>query len=151
MKNEIVMVNKKCSACGQVKSINDFWKRVRAKDGYNSSCIHCVRTQNSNSYKNHWLKNRKRIDANNYLITEQLREKCNLIKHNMGCYFCKENNPVCLDFHHKNKNSKTLGISSMIGRHRVWATIENEISKCIVVCANCHRKIHAGELNYSLE
>ena len=140
------MKEKQCSNCNQTKSIDHFWKRSRAKDGYNSSCVDCVRIQNQTSYKNHWTKNRIRIDANNYKITEQLREKCSIIKHDVGCSFCKENDPVCLDFHHKDKKTKILGVSSMICRHRPWNVIEQEISKCIVICSNCHRKIHGGTL-----
>lgn len=146
--NIIVNINmkKECASCKQAKCLTEFWKRERAKDGYNSSCINCVRIQNQSSYKNHWAKNRKRIDSNNFIITEKLREQCNQIKHSIGCLFCKESDPVCLDFHHKDKTTKVLGVSNMIGRHRPWSVIENEISKCVVICANCHRKIHAGNI-----
>lgn len=146
MVNQKEFMNKICSHCKQSKDITQFWKRKRAKDGYNSSCIDCVRSQNQKSYKNHWKKNRIRIDANNYLIGERLREQCNQIKHNVGCHFCQEHDPVCLDFHHRDPSTKILNISEMVARHRRWKTIQTEIEKCLVICANCHRKIHAGIL-----
>jgi hypothetical protein len=146
-----IIVNKQCACCKKTKSISEFWKRARAKDGYTSSCIECVRTQNQQSYKTHWTKNRKRLDGNHYRVTEQLREKCNQIKHQRGCHFCQEIDPICLDFHHKDKDKKLCMISKMITTHKPWSNIELEINKCLVVCANCHRKLHAGVLGLPSE
>lgn len=61
------------------------------------------------------------------------------------CVICGESEPVCLDFHHINPDEKKF----TIGKHRNKSK-ENlllEISKCICLCANCHRKLHAGLIN----
>lgn len=65
------------------------------------------------------------------------------------CVICGESRVACLDFHHVNRNSKEENISYM--KHRGWgkAKIIQEISKCIVICSNCHRVIHANDDNYS--
>jgi len=137
-------MQKICSCCKQPKDLGEFWKRTRAKDGYCDSCKDCVRQQNSQSYKNHWTKNRTRIDSNHRRHLTETREKVNQIKHNSGCKFCPETEPICLDFHHLNKDEKDSNISKMITTHATWQQILDEIAKCIVTCANCHRKIHAG-------
>lgn len=49
-----------------------------------------------------------------------------------------------LDFHHKNKNEKSFLISGK-GSCIAWVKIKNELDKCMLVCANCHREIHAEE------
>lgn len=61
------------------------------------------------------------------------------------CLICGENEPVCLDFHHKDPNEKDF----TIGKHRNKSkeNLLKEIEKCVCVCANCHRKIHAGIIN----
>lgn len=46
-----------------------------------------------------------------------------------------------LDFHHKDE--KTFGISRR-GLTRSLTRLREEIKKCILVCANCHREIHGG-------
>jgi len=47
----------------------------------------------------------------------------------------------CYDFHH-NKGVKKEDIGKMIGRKRSLDNeLKNELQKCIVVCANCHRMI----------
>ena len=47
-----------------------------------------------------------------------------------------------LEFHHKNPNEKDFSVSSK-GYARSWARVKQEIDKCLLVCANCHREIHA--------
>ena len=57
------------------------------------------------------------------------------------CGYCK-----CigaLDFHHIGEGSKSFDLSSR-GLTRSWSRIKEEIDKCVLVCANCHREIHAG-------
>ena len=46
-----------------------------------------------------------------------------------------------LEFHHKDTTLKDFGISAK-GYTRAWKNIKNELDKCIMVCANCHRELH---------
>lgn len=48
-----------------------------------------------------------------------------------------------LEFHHLDPNEKDFGIASK-GVTRSWEKVKEELDKCIMVCANCHREIHAG-------
>lgn len=48
-----------------------------------------------------------------------------------------------LDFHHIDPTTKSFGISAG-GFSRSWTSIETELKKCILVCANCHREIELG-------
>ena len=47
------------------------------------------------------------------------------------------------DLHHVNGAEKGFGLSAR-GLTRSWEKIKQEANKCILVCANCHREIHAG-------
>jgi len=49
-----------------------------------------------------------------------------------------------LDFHHKDRTQKDFGISKS-GITRSWDKIKIELDKCMLVCSNCHREIHAEE------
>jgi len=62
------------------------------------------------------------------------------LKSKLKCSNCSENNPYCLDFHHVNPELKEFTISQKITRKNKQQILE-EIRKCIVLCANCHRKI----------
>lgn len=48
-----------------------------------------------------------------------------------------------LEFHHVDPEGKDFGISSK-GYTHSWDKVKEEIQKCVLVCANCHREIHAG-------
>lgn len=65
-----------------------------------------------------------------------------LYKEAAGCAACPERDPVCLDFHHMD-DDKEIDIAN--AAHRGWgfSRILAEIDKCVVLCANCHRKEHA--------
>lgn len=72
-----------------------------------------------------------------------LREK--LVEYKGGsCVLCGYNKRInALDLHHLDASQKDFGISSG-GLTRSWEKIKTEADKCILVCANCHREIHAG-------
>ncbi len=64
-------------------------------------------------------------------------------KQKSGCRLCGENSsPDALDFHHIDPNTKLLSLSSMVRSSGILAML-NEIEKCVVICSNCHRKMHA--------
>jgi len=47
------------------------------------------------------------------------------------------------EFHHWDAREKKFGISRD-GLSRPWEAIAAELLKCVMLCANCHREIHAG-------
>jgi len=46
--------------------------------------------------------------------------------------------PAALDFDHV-RGEKTMAVSLMAERYASWAKVLEEIEKCVVRCANCHR------------
>ena len=50
-----------------------------------------------------------------------------------------------LGFHHLDPTQKDFGISHK-GYTRSWEKVKEEVEKCILLCANCHREAHAGKL-----
>jgi len=58
------------------------------------------------------------------------------------CEMCGEDHPGVLDWHHKDPSTKRANIPTMISQNISIAAVVAEMDKCIIVCANCHRKIH---------
>lgn len=71
------------------------------------------------------------------------RRKINLIKVcGNSCNLCGYNKTVnALEFHHINPEEKEYGIASQGTCHDIEKDLQ-EVQKCILVCANCHREIH---------
>ncbi len=61
-------------------------------------------------------------------------------KKTLKCVRCKENDYRCLEFHHKGKKEKN--ISSAVSNGWSIERIKKEMKKCIVLCANCHKREH---------
>jgi len=58
------------------------------------------------------------------------------------CEACGESRWFCLDFHHTDPESKKIAINEMISRKYNLKRIQEEMGKCVLLCANCHRHLH---------
>lgn len=69
--------------------------------------------------------------------------KAQAVKYKGGrCEICGYDKCMdALDFHHLSPKEKDFNIS---GGTKSFESIKPELDKCILVCANCHREIHAG-------
>lgn len=68
----------------------------------------------------------------------------------MGGKCCKcgyDKNWAALEFHHKDPNKKEISIDSR-NLSANWKRCLEEVKKCILVCANCHREIHHPEKTF---
>jgi len=77
-----------------------------------------------------------------------MMEKLNQLKLEKGCCeICGDSHPpCCYDFHHIDELNKKDEVSKLASKGYKWDTILTEIEKCVMICAHCHRKIHAGLL-----
>jgi hypothetical protein len=63
--------------------------------------------------------------------------------HKTACALCGETDPVVLQFQHRDPATKRFDIASG-ARTKGYATMAAELAKCVVLCANCHLRVHAG-------
>lgn len=96
--------------------------------------------------KDNGIVEKKTERTNRY--TKKKKERCDSIKERNGCQICGEDEPCCLVFHYVNPDDKEYTVSTMFRRYSIEKII-NEISKCAILCANCHRKYHAGSIDKS--
>jgi len=60
------------------------------------------------------------------------------------CKHCRmTGEPIVFDCHHRDPSTKKFGIASNI-RNKKWSEIYNEVQKCDLLCARCHRKCHVS-------
>ena len=114
---------KTCIRCGITKEIDKFQR------GKGNTCRQCWDKQ---SHQKATIK----IAEHKLLVNELKRG---------GCILCGYNQYLpALDWHHIDKDTKDKDISSSETMRKSVDRIMNEISKCVVLCANCHRAYHAG-------
>lgn len=130
----------KCSKCKLEKPKSDFHICRSNKRGYHSWCKLCA-IDNMKKYYGIHHSYKATTKQNAIDSREKLKAIVNTIKIKYKCYFCKESCPECLQFHHLNEMEKDWEVSQLTvakSKERLFT----EINKCLVVCANCHLKIH---------
>lgn len=128
---------KTCTGCKQEKPLTEFFASKRRKDGLQPRCKQCAHDYYAKpgTMKKYVERNLKRRNENQLKMKE--------LKNELKCCVCGENEPACLDFHHTDPSEKEYTISTIVHTHS-WEKIVNEINKCVVLCSNCHRKVHAN-------
>lgn len=86
-----------------------------------------------------FAKNRKNKDRNADFVYQYLTSH--------PCIDCGESDPIVLEFDHI-RGKKIKAITDMVRCTYSLAVILKEIKKCVVRCANCHRRKTAKQLNW---
>ena len=115
-----------CKKCGRKKEYNDF-----AKNGKNTR-TYCKECESSRAKENY---------QKTQTYIRQLKTKCQI------CGYDK--NPSVLEYHHSDNNKENV-LAKLCSRHLSSIQknrIDEEIKKCQLLCANCHRELHFKNLN----
>ena len=133
---------KACGRCGEIKLVDEFAISSRSSDGRQSWCRDCFSEVHSSQYEQHRARELERVGRN-----QQGRRRRNaellltyLAAH--ACVDCGERDPVILEFDHL--RDKRADVTALANHGLPWATLADEIAKCEVRCANCHR-IRTGQ------
>lgn len=101
--------HKVCALCGERKAITEF----RSK---RSKCKQCDKQ-----------------------VREKLKSYIDELK-NQPCTDCGQTYPsYVMDFDHLDGYTKHKNVADLIGERTSIRVIRNELAKCELVCANCHR------------
>ena len=136
-------MEKFCNKCKQVKPLEDYSKNKLKSDGLQTYCKICSRELNVKHYHSS-PERRLKLRAASEATKLANRSFLHRYKRYCGCVVCNEKEPVALDLHHLDPSEKDGDPSNMVLLSR--ETLKKEVRKCIVLCANCHRKVHAGIL-----
>lgn len=122
-----------CTRCKKEKSLSCFGKRrYRENIRWSTECKVCLKIHNNTYYAAHAQqiqKNHKRLVKPKYALIVQAKSR--------PCKDCGGLFPPCvMDFDHV-RGKKLFDVGN--GRSRSEAAIAEEIAKCEVICANCHR------------
>lgn len=111
------------------------YRQIEAQLGVSKSLInyYCAPTGKATALSGQRIRRRS--------IWDEVQE----IKTASGCTQCTEKHPACLDFHHKDPSTKLFEVSGRGLTNHSRSAILDEIAKCEVLCANCHRKHHWNE------
>lgn len=107
---------KSCAVCGE--------KRIATPD--RTICRHCDPTVHKTEMLAGYQRKLDRLNA----------------EFKKACVHCGETDIACLSLHHPD-GTKEGNVATII-RARGYAEAAAEAAKCVCLCENCHRKLHAG-------
>lgn len=112
-----------CTKCHKELPITDFNWRNKEKGTRRSECKYC----HSNYMKQKYQQKKT--------IIQELKSEC-------SCAKCGDKRGYVLDYHHLNPAEKENTIARLTSNTSKLDKTFEEIKKCIVLCANCHREFH---------
>jgi len=155
---------KVCRTCKEEKRLADFaltgnWRKKRAADPkrYKLDCKKCCRAPSATEVDPNFKPLRIRKPRTKNATPEQKRAAAAAYKRQQrrdtriksleyvaekGCCECGERDPRVLEFDHIDPSDKLYDISKLFANGYSWGAekLREEIRKCRVICANCHRK-----------
>ena len=164
---------KVCTKCGETKPLSEFYSRNRKKArkdgtlyewrssyGHCKACHYAYNRANAESgkydayYRQYRKENKEKIAARTRAYYERnLTEWWGIVAAHieLRCTVCGyDKSSAALDFHHIDPSQKEATIHKIMGggtgerpNDINVARLKKELSKCIVLCANCHREHHA--------
>ena len=109
-----------------------------------SHCKECKRTYNAEWYRNNKAKHSQKALKNKKIYRKENKKVLFAFK-SFGCLTCGEREHCALDAHHLDPKIKEGNIAH-VARDSSPTRMLKELNKCVCLCANCHRKVHAGIL-----
>jgi hypothetical protein len=137
---------KTCTRCKQLKPKNAFnWKQKHIKRA--SHCRVCTKEQVKSHYNNNTEYYVKKAKKSNAKIRKKHQEFLATFLKDNPCIDCGENDLLVLELDHREPSKKVNAISLMMRQMVSLKKLEQELDKCDVRCANCHRRKTALEIN----
>ena len=135
---------KRCTRCLSLKPLRDFYKNRNTRDGVSSWCKTCTSVYNKKRHKeNPGLSREYRRN----LVRRNLQFRNNYLSRN-PCAECGNSEVAVLVFDHIGPKPKKKNVSDLVYSSYSTETIQEEIDKCQVLCANCHARRHSLERMY---
>jgi hypothetical protein len=130
-----------CSSCKKNKDNSEFNKKLDKLQPY---CRTCDNQKARQRYANNREHHIKIIGERNRRIRKEIQEEIKTMKESTPCSDCGKYYPsYVMDFDHVRgiKNNNISKLSNMASRNK----LKDELLKCEIVCANCHRERTYGK------
>ena len=137
-----------CSPFGKHNTKNILRPKLEMPDTH----YFCIKCKETKLRKEFYLKGGQDGKPHSYcrkcglenVLMQQRKVKAKAILYKGGsCNICGYSKYTgALEFHHLNPDEKDFSIGQ--SNVRIWSKLQPELDKCIMLCANCHREMHAS-------
>lgn len=147
-----LLPRKICSKCGLNKPLTDYFVKDGRTGRLHAQCKECYKEHRRTFYADHYARYgelyRQRAQLRRARLRKEFRENMLAYLQKSKCAVCGENDIRVLEFDHINPMTKSFNISQAVSLGHGWKDVVNEMKKCRVLCANCHKKHTASQANW---
>ena len=136
-------MKKNCNHCGKLKDEEEFNWRYKSLGIRHKTCRECQHKHQDNWYQSHKETHLGNVKERKEDVRARNRQWVWEYLSTHPCIECGERDPMVLEFHHR--HGKTMAVGQMVSEGYPLEKIQAEISKCDVLCANCHRRLTMKE------
>jgi hypothetical protein len=134
--------SKRCPTCcrpDEVLPATAFYQNASRADGVSSQCRACHHAVQRRYYERNAVSERLRTRRRARRVRTENRERVLEYLQSHPCIDCGERDLVVLEFHHV-RGEKRDHVGCLLRDCYEWRVVAAEIAKCVVLCANCHRR-----------
>ena len=140
----LIIDMKQCPRCKENKPTQEFYSRGCSSWRCSSYCKVCQSSYSKTHYQRNKALHNRRRHANQ---TRYIQKNRAFIKDFLLCHPCGERDPAVLEFDHVS-GTKEWVISDMVRCGYSLHRIKEEMVKCEIRCANCHRRKTARDFQW---
>lgn len=141
-----------CSKCKTPKEETEFFTKDSRTNKLHAQCKQCYKLHRKTYYAEHYAKYsqqyRDRAKQRRLSIRKEYHTQLLSYLRQHPCVQCSEDDVRVLEFDHIVPSQKSFGISWAVRYGISWDKIEQEMLKCQVLCANCHKKRTAEQASW---
>ena len=99
--------------------------------------------QKNREYQREWARKHGKTKRMNQRGPKNRQQLVDDAKSN-PCVCCNIQYPICvMDLHRADNSEKTVSLTGLT-RTGPYDKLKEEVDRCVPICANCHRMVHAG-------
>jgi hypothetical protein len=130
-------MQKKCRQCGDPKDHSMFRKSARYNDGLGIYCKDCLKARDKRDYAKSAERRRKVAESRDAGRQKNRAWLMNYLS-DKACVDCGNKDWRVFHFDHIDPDVKSYNVSTLATSSYGLQTLQEEVEKCEIRCANCH-------------
>ncbi len=148
----LLPIMKTCTRCLATKPESEYFTKDKKTGRLHTQCKSCYKEHRKTYREEHYRKYHDEYLVRAKLYREKIRKEyrdgMTEYLRDKSCEVCGESDTVVLEFDHIDRTTKSFGVSQAVRLGRRWNLVLEEIKKCRIVCANCHKRITAKQFGW---
>ena len=141
-----------CTKCLVEKDEDEYFVKDKRTGRLHTQCKSCYKEHRQTYHVEHYRKYgdqyRARAKARRTLVRRELQARLIEYMRDKSCIRCGEADIRVLEFDHIDPTTKRLSIARALTYGKPWEYISEEMQKCQILCANCHKKRTAAQYGW---